>query len=227
MERARGERGSTKELLLRHLRGKETAVGVPVRVDDRTEAGTTNLPHAGVRSGAFVWTTGVVTVTVAVGLLAVGAAPPAALAVAVMVRAAAVDLRERRLSDAVVLGSGVVLVVGLLATWAGAGEDVAVRGVVVGAGAMAGPLLALHLLAPSAMGFGDVKAAVVLGAALGSVDGRLAVLALAVGSAAGSLLGLARRSSTIPFGPFLVAGAAAALAAGAVLLPELTSGVGR
>jgi leader peptidase (prepilin peptidase)/N-methyltransferase len=56
---------------------------------------------------------------------------------------------------------------------------------------MALPVLALHLLSPASMGFGDVKAAVVLGAAVGTVDARLAAVALCLAAAGGAAFGLA------------------------------------
>ncbi len=43
--------------------------------------------------------------------------------------------------------------------------------------AFAGPLLLLHLVSPAAMGFGDVKAGIVLGYALGLVHWHLALAA--------------------------------------------------
>ena len=69
---------------------------------------------------------------------------------------------------------------------------------------MALPVLALHLVSPDSMGFGDVKAAVVLGAAVGTADPRLAAVALCLAAAGGAAVGLATRQRTIPFGPFLV-----------------------
>ena len=68
-----------------------------------------------------------------------------------------------------------------------------------------------HLVSPAGMGFGDVKAGAVAGAALGLIDPQLAVLALVLGLAAAASWGLVRRSRTVPFGPGLVAGALAAL----------------
>jgi leader peptidase (prepilin peptidase)/N-methyltransferase len=81
---------------------------------------------------------------------------------------------------------------------------------------MSGLLLGLHLLSPDSMGFGDVKVAIVLGAAIGSFDWRLAVPALLLAAATGVVGGIVRRSSTIAFGPCLVAGTVAVLALAAV-----------
>ena len=80
---------------------------------------------------------------------------------------------------------------------------------------MAVPLLGLHLVAPAAMGFGDVKLAVALGAALGVLEPKLAVLALAVASGLTLLAACWVRRAATPFAPGLVIGAAAALALGA------------
>jgi len=73
----------------------------------------------------------------------------------------------------------------------------------------------VHLVAPAAMGFGDVKLAVALGAGLGVLEPRLAVLALAIASGLTLLVAACSRRSAMPFAPGLVLGAAAAMALGA------------
>jgi leader peptidase (prepilin peptidase) / N-methyltransferase len=88
--------------------------------------------------------------------------------------------------------------------------------VVVGAAAMALPLLLIHLLAPTAMGFGDVKLAAALGAALGVLEPRLAVPALAVACGLTLFAALWKRRPALPFAPGLVGGTTAALALGAL-----------
>lgn len=75
----------------------------------------------------------------------------------------------------------------------------------------AGPILAIHVVSPSAIGFGDVKLAAVLGASLGIIDPRASLLALCVASALTGLAGLLRRRSELPFGPGLVAGSVVAM----------------
>jgi prepilin signal peptidase PulO-like enzyme (type II secretory pathway) len=70
------------------------------------------------------------------------------------------------------------------------------------------------------MGFGDVKAGAVLGAALGLIDVQLAVLALIVGLAGSAACALVRRRRTIALGPGLVAGAMVALVVAQVLPVE-------
>ena len=106
-----------------------------------------------------------------------------------------------------------VLVAATWAVWV-SGRSVDVSSVFLGAAVMAGPILVLHLVSPASMGFGDVKAAVVLGAAVGSVDWQLAVAALTVGAGLAAVIGVVGRMRTIPLGPFLVLGSAIALAAG-------------
>jgi leader peptidase (prepilin peptidase)/N-methyltransferase len=140
---------------------------------------------------------------------------PAAATTAVLVPAAVVDVRERRLPDRWVLAAAVVLTVGsVVERAAGGGPDAG--GLVAGGAVMSGLLLGLHLLSPDSMGFGDVKVAVVLGAAIGSFDWRLAMPALLLAAATGVVVGIVRRSSTIAFGPCLVAGTVAVLALAAV-----------
>jgi leader peptidase (prepilin peptidase) / N-methyltransferase len=85
-----------------------------------------------------------------------------------------------------------------------------------GVAVMAVPLLVLHLITPAAMGFGDVKLAIALGAGLGVLEPKLAVFALAVASGLTLLAAVWARRSATPFAPGLVLGAAAALALGAL-----------
>jgi leader peptidase (prepilin peptidase) / N-methyltransferase len=85
-----------------------------------------------------------------------------------------------------------------------------------GVAVMATPLLVLHLVTPAAMGFGDVKLAAALGAALGVVDPSLGLPALAVAAGLTLLAAAWSRRPALPFAPGLVTGAAAALALGAV-----------
>ena len=138
---------------------------------------------------------------------AVGAVPVAgAIGIAMLVPAAVIDIEERRLPDAWV-GAGAVGVIVTLVVDSVVGQPndtELLAGVALGALAMALPVLALHLVSPASMGFGDVKAAVVLGAAVGTADARLAAVALCLAAAGGAAVGLATRRRTIPFGPFLV-----------------------
>lgn len=134
------------------------------------------------------------------------------LAVALMVPAALVDLRERRLPDRIVGPTGLLVLLGTLLSRL-LGVDISFPAGLVGALAFAGPLLLLHLVSPTAMGFGDVKAGIVLGYALGLVHWHLALAALALATGLTAAVGLLARVRTVAFGPGLVVAAALALAA--------------
>lgn len=140
-----------------------------------------------------------------------------ACALLALVAAAVVDVVQQRLPNVIVGSAAPPVAFTLVAAW----EPSLVRSVATGALLMAVPLLVTHLATPSGMGFGDVKAGLVLGAALGLVDGQLALLALVVGLAAGALWGLTRRARAVPLGPALVLGAIAALAVGRLLGVEV------
>ena len=148
---------------------------------------------------------------IAVIILAVAAAAgtvaaAGAIGIALLVPAAVVDIEERRLPDAW-LGAGATAMIVTLVVDSVVGQpnDTGMPAdVALGALAMALPVLALHLVSPASMGFGDVKAAAVLGAAVGTADARLAAVALCLAAAGGAAVGLVTRRRTIPFGPFLV-----------------------
>lgn len=140
------------------------------------------------------------------------------LAVAVIVVAAVVDVHCRRLPNRILLYAGATLAASTAVELARSAPVAAVD-LVIGALVMSGPLLAMHLLSPGAMGRGDVKAAVVLGAAVGAVDWQLSLSALALAAGATATVGLVARVRSVPFGPGLVAASAVALAAHRVLLP--------
>jgi leader peptidase (prepilin peptidase)/N-methyltransferase len=138
------------------------------------------------------------------------AALPATVTVAALVPAAAIDVRERRLPDSWVLGAALALVATTWTAWM-LGQSFDAGSMLLGASVMAGPMLLLHVVSPGSMGFGDVKAGVVLGAALATLDWRLGLVALTLAAGIGAVVGAARRSATIPFGPFLVLGATLAI----------------
>ncbi|HCC32285.1 MAG TPA: prepilin peptidase [Clostridiales bacterium] len=103
-------------------------------------------------------------------------------------------------------------IVGLaLMAFGPAGPVPAVLGMVAGGGA----LLLLALVSGGGMGGGDVKLGALMGAFLGWPDiGAALAVAFLAGGVAGIVLLAARRKrrrDPIPFGPFLVAGAVAAL----------------
>jgi leader peptidase (prepilin peptidase) / N-methyltransferase len=155
----------------------------------------------------------VVVATVGVACTAVSAvvsgAVVASLFAALLPAAAAavVDRAEGRLPDGLVAGTAavpVVLVVFGIVGW---------PGTLVGAAVTLGPLLAVHLVSPAVIGFGDVKLAAALGGVLGVIDWRGGIAALAIGSGCALLTAAATRRRAVPLGPGLVAGACVVLVA--------------
>jgi len=164
------------------------------------------------------------TIGTLVVLLATGTPLVSAVVIAMTVPAAAVDVQQRRLPNGYLLVSAFALVAGTAAS-ALSGTSNHASGTVVGAVSMCAPLLAVHLWSPAAMGFGDVKLAVLLGAAVGTVAVPLTLVALALGAGGTSLVGIARRKRTLPFGPGLVGGAIMATASHPLWIGSVTAAV--
>ncbi|MFF8642468.1 prepilin peptidase [Streptomyces sp. NPDC015345] len=87
-------------------------------------------------------------------------------------------------------------------------------GALYGAPALAGAYFVLFLINPNGMGFGDVKLALALGAALGWYGWGVLLIGTFAGFLLASLYGIALvaarragRKTAIPFGPFLLGGA--------------------
>jgi leader peptidase (prepilin peptidase)/N-methyltransferase len=130
-------------------------------------------------------------------------------AVSVLVWLAALslyDIRDRRLPNWLTLPGAIVIL-------AGAAVAGRVLPALAGAVVLFGAYLVVHLLAPAAMGAGDVKLAIGIGALTGSFGADIWVLA-AVGAPLLTAFGalLARSESTVPHGPSMCATAAAAIA---------------
>jgi leader peptidase (prepilin peptidase)/N-methyltransferase len=157
---------------------------------------------AGTGAGAMVASLGAVWVDVAYAHLA-----------AVVAVACLVDVRRRRLPDAVIVPG---LVIGAVLLVAGALADAdasALRDAALGALLVGLVLFALHLISPSGLGFGDVKLGVLLGLHTGYLGVQVAFVGLAVGAVIGALVGVAvavgrrDRRATFAFGPALALGA--------------------
>lgn len=133
----------------------------------------------------------------------------AAFALAVV--GAWIDLRERRIPDVVVVGVAGVVAGVVAAESVGGYGSTPLTSAAAGAVLFALPLFVAHSISPGALGFGDVKLGMALGAVLGLVDWRAGLLALCVASGATAAIGLVRRATHLPFGPGLVAGSAVAL----------------
>lgn len=155
--------------------------------------------------------------TVALVLVTIASLYLAAISIALTM----IDLDTRRLPNAIVLPSYVVLAALFTASCLfGAPWEALLRAAIGGAALFAFYWL-LRAIRPGGMGGGDVKLAGVLGAALGFVGwGALVVGAFAafvVGGIVGIALmigGRATRKTAIPFGPFMVIGAWLGIVAG-------------
>lgn len=134
--------------------------------------------------------------------------PAALLVVCWAIALSAVDLRERRLPNVLTIPGAVVIPVG---------AAVAGRGVpaVLGGLGLAGLYLLVHLVVPAAMGAGDVKLALGLGALTGAFGIGVWALAALGAPVLTTVAGLVRRrGGAIPHGPAMCLASLVAVAAG-------------
>jgi prepilin signal peptidase PulO-like enzyme (type II secretory pathway) len=132
----------------------------------------------------------------------------------------ATDLEYRIVPNRVVFPAAPIVLVGMTAA------DPSPEWIIAASAAFAGLLLAA-LAYPAGMGYGDVKLAFLMGAALG----RSVVVAIVVALVMSALLtivlfarhGRSARKMTFPFAPFLAAGSIVALFAGEALLDAYLS----
>lgn len=135
---------------------------------------------------------------------------------------AVVDFKVQRLPDVLTL-SLVAAALALLGVAAAVPEHAGDwLNALFGALALGGGYFVLFLINPNGMGFGDVKLALGLGAVLGWYGWSVVFLGTFAGFLLGALYGAglvvarrAGRKTSIPFGPFLIAGAYAGLLIGA------------
>ncbi len=129
---------------------------------------------------------------------------------AVLVVLSAIDLRTRKLPNRIVLPAAALVLAAQIAI----APDRALEWTLGAAGAFAF-LLAAALVNPAGLGMGDVKLALLLGAALGWAVAPALFIGLAAASVAGVVLivrgGWAARKTALPLGPFLAFGGIAAL----------------
>ncbi|MGA6218784.1 prepilin peptidase [Streptomyces umbrinus] len=135
---------------------------------------------------------------------------------------AVVDFTVQRLPDVLTLslaGAALVLLAGAAAAPENAGDWLTA---LYGSLALGGGYFVLFLINPNGMGFGDVKLALGLGAVLGWYGWGALLLGTFAGFLFGGLYGLglvvvrrAGRKTSMPFGPFLIAGAFVGLLIGA------------
>ena len=131
---------------------------------------------------------------------------PAALAVFCWTAALSVaDWRERRLPNALTLPGAAVILIGAAA--AGRGLPALLGGL-----GLTGLYLAVHLAAPRAMGAGDVKLALGLGALTGAFGTGVWALAALGAPLLTAVAGLAgRRGGPVPHGPAMCLASLAAV----------------
>lgn len=135
---------------------------------------------------------------------------------------AVVDFTVQRLPDVLTLplaGAALILLAGAAAVPEHAGDWLTA---LYGALALGAAYFVLFLINPGGMGFGDVKLALGLGAVLGWYGWATVLLGTFAGFLFGGLYGMglvvarrAGRKTSIPFGPFLIAGAFTGLLIGA------------
>lgn len=117
------------------------------------------------------------------------------------------DIRQRRLPNALTLpGAAAIL---LAAAVAGRGLPA-----LAGAAALSGTYLLVHLVAPAAMGAGDVKLAIGLGGLTGPLGAEvwfLAALGAPLLTALCAVVGLLRGVRAVPHGPSMCLATAGAL----------------
>ena len=132
----------------------------------------------------------------------------------IAVSLSAVDLAEKRLPNALVYPSLVVIPVLLTLAAAATGSWPALLGALLGGAALFVFYFVLALISPAGIGTGDVKLAAVIGLALGYLGWTALLVGAFGGFLVGSLVSLvalaARRvtlRSSLPFGPSMLAGA--------------------
>ncbi len=170
------------------------------------------------RSGRRARVAGAVVTGVAFGVLVLrvgaDAVLPAFLAVTAAGTAVAiVDLREKRIPNRMLVVAAPVVAALLVAGALLRGEPERLVGVLAGAAAMFVLYFVIALVAPAAMGMGDVKLAALLGGALGAVGltgwlvGLLAAFLIGgVVAVVALVAGRVGWRGSIPFGPWMVAG---------------------
>jgi len=137
---------------------------------------------------------------------------------------ALIDLDSRRLPDAIVLPSYLVLGALLAAASAWRHEWVDLERAAAGGAALYCLYFAIAFAYPAGMGFGDVKLSGLLGGVLGYLSWGSLLVGAFTGFLLGSIVGVAvmafwggTRKTALPFGPFMIAGALVGIFAGDAL----------
>jgi leader peptidase (prepilin peptidase)/N-methyltransferase len=134
---------------------------------------------------------------------------------------AAIDLDVRRLPNAIVVPAYPVLAVLLAASAWWQGDWWSFARAIIGGAALFAFFLALVLVYPAGMGFGDVRLAGIVGGVMAYLSWGAFLIGAFAGFLLGALTGIGLiavrqggRRTAIPFGPFMIAGVFVALFAG-------------
>jgi leader peptidase (prepilin peptidase)/N-methyltransferase len=143
---------------------------------------------------------------------------------AVCLALALIDLDTGRLPDRIVLPAYPVLALLLTLSGVLSKDPASLARAAVGAGASFLLYYSIALVRPGGMGFGDVKTSGIIGGVLAFVSFPVLLVGVAGAFLLGSITGVAAmlsrratRTSRLPFGPFMVAGAMVAIFVGAPL----------
>ncbi len=169
-----------------------------------------------------------VSIAALVAAVVVGTAPiAAAAAVALMVPAAVVDVEQRRLPDAWA-GGALLVLIAALGVGAVIGSQIDTAGRSSNRWAAPSPCRSRcsSCTWPRRVQWASAtsRRRWSSGAAVGTIDWRLGAVALCLAALSGAMFGLLRRRHTIPFGPFLVFGAWAAVLANDSIVTGLFAG---
>ncbi len=142
-----------------------------------------------------------------------------------LVALAFIDLDHMLLPKKVVYSTLTIVAVVLLAGTVAGGQWHRLLVAVITAVVAWAVFFAINFVSPNALGFGDVRLALLIGFGLGWLGGAYALLGFLIASVLGSIVGIALiamgkagRRTKIPFGTFLAAGAVlSALAGGPVV----------
>jgi leader peptidase (prepilin peptidase)/N-methyltransferase len=151
--------------------------------------------------------------------------PAYLVVVATLIALSVIDLRLLILPNRILLPMiGVSIALFGVATIVDGDLDQFVRALACAAGAFI-VFFALHVAAPSGMGFGDVKLAFLLGLTLGWSSVAECFVGFMLGFVLGAVIGVAliaagvrSRKQPVPFGPFLAAGTIIAIFVGDVIV---------
>lgn len=180
--------------------------------------------RSAVRSGPRTRVVAAVVTGVAFGVLALRVGMDVVLPAFLVVMAAGtaisiVDLREKRIPNRMLLVASPIVVALLGAGLLVRGEPQRLLAALGGAAALFALFLVIALAVPAAMGMGDVKLAALLGAALGAAGWMAWLAGLLAAFLIGGIVAIVALASrrvglrgSIPFGPWMVAGALVGLA---------------